>query len=142
MCAYTAYVAQLSTEVCRPRSPKCNPPLGRSAVLWRQTEGGTLGKAPRHLRKSAHVRYHFGGFPPYTSSEENISSPFRKLLIHSISVKWFADLGGGGEFVFYLSFRCVQEHSNCGKGRSMYGLAIDEEDAELILAFYKPVNVT
>lgn len=94
MCTYTAYVAQLSSEVCRPRSPKCNLPLGWSAVPWRQTEGGTLGKAPRLLRKSARVHYRFGGFPPHTSSEENISSPpFKKLLIHSISVKWFADLG-------------------------------------------------
>lgn len=61
------------------------------AILWRQTGGGTLDKAPRFFRVGAGVPYHFGGFPPHTSSEENISSPFSKLLIHSISVKWLAE---------------------------------------------------
>lgn len=60
-------------------------------ILWRQIWGGTLDKAPRLFRTGAHVRYHFGGFPPHTSSEENIDSPFSKHLIHSISVKWSAE---------------------------------------------------
>lgn len=60
-------------------------------ILWRQIGGGTLDKAPRLLRTGARVRYHFGGFPPHTSSEENTDSPFSKRLIHSISVKWSAE---------------------------------------------------
>lgn len=91
MCAYTACVTQLSTEVYRPGSPKCNLPLTGLVILWRQIGEGTLDKAPRLLRTGARVRYHFGGFPPHTSSEENTDSPFSKRLIHSISVKWSAE---------------------------------------------------
>lgn len=107
---------------------KVQPATG-SAVLWIQIEGGTLGEAPRLLRKSARVRYQGfffgGGVPPHPSFEENISSPFRKLLIHSISVSGL--LIAGVCLLSFLPF-CART-LQCGKGRYMYGLVIDDEDA-------------
>lgn len=82
MCAYTAYVTQLSTEVCRPRSPKCSLPLGQLSCGDRSREGGRdPGQSSQASWKECTCALSFwGGFPAHTSSEENISSPFRKLL--------------------------------------------------------------
>lgn len=82
MCAYTAYVTQLSTEVCRPRSPKCSLPLGQLSCGDRSREGGRdPGQSSQASWKECTCALSFwGSFPAHTSSEENISSPFRKLL--------------------------------------------------------------
>lgn len=67
MCAYTAYVTQLSTEVCRPirQSAACHW-VSCPVETDRGREGETLGRAPRLLGKSARVRYHFGGVSLHT----------------------------------------------------------------------------
>lgn len=60
----------------------------------RGREGETLGKAPRLLGKSARVRYHFGGVSLHTPHLRKHLQPLQKAsIIHSISVKWFADRG-------------------------------------------------
>lgn len=46
------------------------------------------------------IGFFLGGFPPHPSFEENISSPFRKLLIHSISVSGLLLIAG----VCFISF--------------------------------------
>lgn len=128
MCAYTAYIAQLSTDVCRPRSPKCNLPLGQLSCGYKLREGPWV-KLPGFLERvhvcAIRVFFFWGGVPPHPSFEENISSPFRKLLIHSISVSGL--LIAGVCLLSFLPF-CART-LQCGKGRYMYGLVIDDEDA-------------
>lgn len=97
MCAYTAYVTQLSTEVCRPRSPKCSLPLGQLSCGDRLREGGRerpWAKLPGFLERVHVCAIILGEFPCTHLIRGKHLQPLQKAsIIHSISVKWFADRG-------------------------------------------------